>query len=578
MLGVAAGGAMRPRSAGSCRPVFSVAGPARRAQLGDFAQPSAGSVVPGDMQRSRGRGLLWLAAMAVAVAVVAVVRHDHGGGVVDARPERAARADGAATGARAAAAPALELRSDEPASATFAVEGIVLDDADVPVPDAEVVFAGDAGEGTAITDDDGRYRLELSPGDYHAYVVGESVLSMGPSSTMDDYWRATASDVGRIDETLGRAVAVFRDETDVDLEVDRAGVVEGHVRDPNGRPIAGAIVRVTNEERTIIGANLAETAADGSFRLVTTVGHTDLLVTHPTYAGIDPERNDHGDGVDVAAGEVATVELTLTFGCYIEGRVVTATGAPAPAGDLMVAEVAQSADEEDGMDVETEARIEADGTFRWEDATGARAIEMYAAPAGMPRSNTERFTCHPGERTVGVVLTLRDDAPDLQGIVVGSGGRPIAGAHVEVVGSPSRSDVLVLPTDAAGRWSAYDVEPDDYWIRAYDDAGRMAGQRITASAEADVTLVLREPAVLAGRFAGVEAGWLVIAWDDCAEEPATFETAASERRVPIVAGRYRAPGIPACVTRVSFTWGDGEWHEERDVQLVPGQVFNVDFD
>ncbi|HEY0252331.1 MAG TPA: carboxypeptidase-like regulatory domain-containing protein, partial [Kofleriaceae bacterium] len=156
-----------------------------------------------------------------------------------------------------------------------------------------------------IRDDAGAFELhDLPPGRYQIVIVGTQFA-----------------------QTVVRDVAVREDET-TDLggiQVDRGRVIRGTVRDPSGRPIAGARVAASrhlgsgeddgiNEQAR--GLRTATTDANGAYEL----------------AGVDLERFDieaslkteRSERVRVTTGDV--VDLVLAPTGAIAGRVINGRG------------------------------------------------------------------------------------------------------------------------------------------------------------------------------------------------------------------------------------------------------------
>ncbi len=152
---------------------------------------------------------------------------------------------------------------------------------------------------TARSGADGRYRLVLPPGK----------------------WRVSAVSAADISEPLELNLSEG-DHRAEDLRLKPGAIVSGCVTDPRGAPIAAApVVCLKDDGVDILGR--ATTGSDGQYRL--TVPPSDLLLVARVegYAA-GMER------ASVRAGEDARLDLRLTWGLTISGRVVGSDGQAIP--------------------------------------------------------------------------------------------------------------------------------------------------------------------------------------------------------------------------------------------------------
>lgn len=256
----------------------------------------------------------------------------------------------------------------------------------------------------------------------------------------------------------GRTVAV-------ELRLERGAVIAGRVLDEAGRPVAGAHLEVSGE--TADGAPVALSGSSlggGSALRLEPVGELGVLrgplpfpprVPLPLAAPDEPTRDgyvtdakgafrleglppgrlvvaathpDHARAVSeplaVEAGRTASVELVLSRGQTVRGRVLDEDGGP-----LAGAEVR--------LDGRVLAVTDKRGEFVLEHLKLPLRLEAHARghlPAG-------REVAGAGE----IELRLERAAGGLEGVVVDDRGLPIAGARVEAAGQTAA-------TDRAGRF------------------------------------------------------------------------------------------------------------------------------
>jgi len=180
-------------------------------------------------------------------------------------------------------------------------------------------------ERIAVTDADGAFEARDVPG---RYSFGASARGFGPSEPLD------------LEVALPQSAGPGGVELRLELTADGGSVV-GVVADPDGAPVAGAIVAVGAPAPAIYGmrgdstmpehwgAQLAETGADGRYAL------------HGLPPGVLPLAVEARGlavaqhTVEVITGATVTCDVTLVRGASIEGTVRTADGA-AVAGAVVI--------------------------------------------------------------------------------------------------------------------------------------------------------------------------------------------------------------------------------------------------
>jgi Carboxypeptidase regulatory-like domain len=425
------------------------------------------------------------------------------------------------------------------------ISGTVVDAATHEgVGGVEVVFRGDAGEETTTAGPDGRYRIDVPPGAYRAFVRDETVLSVGYADHVRLPGLPTADAANAPDEALMPVVAAGADADGVDLTVTRGGVVRGKVVDRSGRPIASAVLRaVSSHLRPALGTDVAETGADGAFELRLPAGTYDLDVSHARFAGIAGSPDERM--LSIEPGEIRTATYTLVAGCVIAGRVVGAGGGPAGDGAI---ELQYGPGDSDFLPA---GRIAADGTFRWA-TTAEDDVVLRAWPWKSPPSPPRTFACRDGARHDGIVFTLTDRGPDLDGVLVDRGGAPVPLAYIDLMSLDGGTGQQER-TDEQGRWSVFELPAGRYQVTAYAPGRGVLATTITAP-QAQVRLTLGGTGRIEGRTPRLARGSFQLSFQRCHDGEVPVRLPAEQRLVTVVDHAFVVEDVPACDLRLATTW------------------------
>jgi hypothetical protein len=522
-----------------------------------------------------------IALLAVLVTVIAVIAWQRGGGPTAGKP--AAGAEPAAAGSkrplgvmRRIDGKWVRIAPNDPRAGVVGptpdgmvrVEGKVyeLDKTDA-VPGVEVVFSGASGEATTMTDLTGRYRLDVEPGAYRAFVRGDSVLSIGPR--IDDRLPSTpqAGVAGVPDDQIATSLVLREDEHGIDLPVVRGGTVTGRVVDGSGRPVASAVVRALGSVvRPVLGTDLAETDGDGRFRLDLPVGTYALEASHDRFAGVDQVNRD--PLVQVEAGRDATIEIVMVLGCVVEGRVLTASGTPS--GDGALERKFGASDLEFGPT----GKIDADGTFRWTTTTEGE-VTLRAWPWKSTHSGARTFACRDGARFSDVVFQIPNTGPDMSGTVVMADGTPARFAFLDIFALGPDGINQQERADADGNWGVFAMPPGEYRISVFVPDGGVVTQTITSPAS-NIRLVLGGTGSIAGKVAGIDDGSFTMELGGCDDGVGREDRVRRQVVVPIRGGTYRVDTVPACAQTIIARAPTRERTES--VTVAAGGVTDLDLD
>lgn len=405
------------------------------------------------------------------------------------------------------------------------------------VAGVEVVFSGFTGEATTMSDGDGRYALDVTPGPYRAFVRGDDVLSVGPRVHDRLPSPPQPGVAGVPDDQVAPVLMLAEDQNGIDLAVVRGGTIVGKVVDRAGKPIAGAVVRAVGGDgmRPVLGSDLSETDTDGAYRLELPAGGYRLEASHDRYAGVD-DGDGTITGIFVEPGQQMEQDLVLVSGCVIEGKVLLASGAPS--GDGALEKQWGATDDDFGPT----GKIDSDGHFRW-TTTEAAPIVLRAWPWKSPPTQPRRFDCRDGARYRDVVFTVPDREPDMAGVVVTADGQPARYAFLDITALSGGGINQQERADGDGAWGVYAMPPGDYRIRVFVPDAGVVTETVT-SPRRDIRLVLGGTGAIAGKTTGLDAGSFTLELGVCDDDGGdrTHRVVV----VPVHNGTYRIDGIPAC--------------------------------
>jgi len=462
------------------------------------------------------------------------------------------------------------LGNASPRGGLLRVEGRVVDALTrTPVGDVEVVFDGVAGETAASVAPDGTYQIDVSPGEYRAFVRGDHVISVGAAP----YQRLpTAPDPTTAmvpDGQLAPLLDVQASQRGVDLEVQRSGTVVGRVLDPGGRPIAGAVVRAeTGGWVPVLGTNISETGVDGRFRLEVPAGFYELSAAHADYAGAAPNPNDPYSprpSVTVFPAMETEQDVTMARGCVIVGHAVRTDGTGSGAGAL---------ERGQGETSYPAGPVADDGTFRY-TTTFVEDVQLRVWPWKSPPAAYQTFACKDGAR-FDVTFVIPDDPPDLGGTIVDASGNPAALAFIDIYGLTPGTMNQQERSDANGAWGVYALPAGDYAVSAHVPGRGVARTQVTVPASG-VTLRLGGTGAIAGRITGVADGeTFQLEIMGCTADQGAIVMSAMTRLIPVRGGSYEVSGLPACSLVANARGPDRTQFITLDV--IAGDTSTVDLD
>lgn len=331
------------------------------------------------------------------------------------------------------------------------------------------------GFATAVTADDGSYRVDgIKPGSY-------LVTATAPGYVAPD----AMAEGARVEMPEGGGVV------SKDVVMSAAGVIEGTVKDTKGVPVGAARVRARTAPerggrgfnggmlRSVLpggGARVVLTDADGRYRLDSVPGGEKTIVVAEAEEYVPAES----DPTEVRVGETRTVDLVLSGGGTIRGRVVDDGGTSVAGARLRVGHVDADAEAQGALNAwRAEAMLEPRVLYSADDGT----FEIPRVPAGRTLLKAEKegyavtfrrdVTVRADEVTDNQTVTLVK-GETISGVIRGDDGKPVAGAMVAATkqanpqrgpgggGTEASADGTVEPqladrTDEQGRFTIENV-------------------------------------------------------------------------------------------------------------------------
>lgn len=370
---------------------------------------------------------------------------------------------------------------------------------------------GPGSVGPLETAPDGRFELELPPGEWALWATAEGFA---------------ASDPARLPLGPGEEKAL-----EEPLRLLPAGVLRGRVQDALGQPLPGARVSVDVERQEVAG----EADAQGAFALVVPEGVWTVEANAPGHVDV------RVDGVPVALETGGEVTLTLARGGGLEGTVLDADGRPLAGAPVFAYREGQRLGQ---------AQSDEQGRFALEGLP-AGAVELFVRSQDKSRCARSPLEVAPGETRQATVRLAAGAA--VVGRVTSRDGQPVAGVPVHarsVVGSVFREG----KTDDRGEFTVGDLYPGRYRVSVPGtarDAPRAEALVELDAGQARCDLVARSGAVLAGVVEGPDGRPVAQAGVFALEEGRQRAEVQSDDQ-----GAFRIEGLPPGTYRVYSRRGE----------------------
>jgi hypothetical protein len=298
------------------------------------------------------------------------------------------------------------VRAEAAAQATikgfiYDADGLALRDATVTAMTFETAGNILQAAGSVRSDELGRFELPLRAGTYQL------------SAALEGY---------------GPASATAHSGDSVSLVLPRSGAIDGRVVDERGNPVSRFVIDVVvaapgdmPAPPTVFSRRFD--SLDGSFR-VDQLPVWDVIVR----ASAEGYAPAYSEDLGVKPGETTKLELKLSRGCAIAGKVEDPTGKPVP--NVLVdaeARFGSGSFSDSAMQTPDQAESERDGSFRLANVPiGSVVVRAYDGSHAVTGANIEITDCAKVE-PVKLVMTA---GGSIVGVARGGDGQPISGARL----------------------------------------------------------------------------------------------------------------------------------------------------
>lgn len=443
-------------------------------------------------------------------------------------------------------------RFDIPLDAAFQLKGRVRRGKQ-PVPGVHVTLRGGnapRGERAVTTDAKGEFVFDALPRD--TFTVG--------------FFKG--------EEMIDKMLTV-ETPADLDVELPAVALLRGRVIDgQTGKPVAQFLYSLEpvdqerDERRMRGGQQRGESRDDGTFETTVPVGAYRIVAAATGFIASEPRD------VRVVEGEPAFVEIALSRGATVSGRITDEQGKPLLEAQVMVmreiGEISRSSRSVTRMGPAA-ATTGDDGTFNITGVeTGPAQLIVRRAGYVMDR------------RTIEVEPETRVDVRLARGLsisgIVTLHGKPIAGVSVDAVTSAMGADHQTAATDARGRFTLEGLLPARYAINANFEMHHAQLKDFDVTRQRDVVIELEGPGkgVIFGTVSGLPSGGKTTR--------GTVFAQATERGAEgtlDASGNYRIENAPAgaldIVAHVETQSGSRSTTRKR-VELTAGEALRVDLD
>jgi hypothetical protein len=429
--------------------------------------------------------------------------------------------------------------------------GHVYDMTARPVPDAVVIattfeLAGNLPSpvGSARSDAQGRFEIPLPDG---TYQLNASRDGYGPIST-----------IARTGEL-------------VSLVLQQSGMVVGHVRDEQARPVPQFVIEVTSATP----ANMPTPAPlwarsfnspDGSYRADQLPPWS--MIVKAVAPGYAPAFSRP---LKVGPGETHQLDLTLAVGCTLLGTVEDRTGTPAPYV-LLSAESRLIAGSASGLSANASNQTQSDpqGRFKLEHVPlGAVLVRAYDDSHAVTTVTVDVKSCD----QLAPVKLVMSGGGSIEGVARGGDGRPLP--HARLTASHRSIGFVATRSDEQGRFRFDRLPPGKVRMELHHEGQRTLAIGTVKEGETtrkDITLFAQGRGEIRGRITAsgrpLPYARLLVASNHPRMGIDTYYPTAGPD------GMYRVTGLPEGQYIIHISAST----RSRAVMVPPGGVVTVDLD
>lgn len=302
---------------------------------------------------------------------------------------------------RSAEEPAAQAKAPKITGTIYDESGRALPGVTVNATTFQVAGNQPTTAGSVASDDRGRFELSLAAGSYYL----------------------TSQKAG-----YGSTLVIAHSGDEIGILLQRSGLITGHVYNERKEPVKSFSIDVLTPSNDDMAAPapLASKhfeSADGSFTMDQVPHH--MVILRATAADHAPAFSSM---VKTAPGSPQTVDFTMSAGCLVTGVVLDEEGAPLE-NVFIDAELRRSAGSigDNSIDAASQAESDQAGRFRLEHVpVGDIMVRAYDGTHAVSTVETTIESCD----NLAPVQLRMSSGGGLKGVVLGSDGKPVAGAKV----------------------------------------------------------------------------------------------------------------------------------------------------
>jgi len=340
------------------------------------------------------------------------------------------------------------------------------------------------------TDDLGRYRVSgLSGGDYVPIAVVGQITGTNVSIDLPGYATTYYPGTANPSEEQFVSVRTAQERTGVDFSLVRTKMarIAGQAFDAEGQPVTGGIALSPSRRSGLVApiATGARVERDGSFEFTNVPTGEYLLQISRHRNGSWNEGETASVLVTVTDADVIGLEVHLSPGSTIAGRIVVEGGGTAEPGEIEISPIVLDADLSPTFSGgPSRALIREDLRFELAGLQGPRRLRLVRAPAGYALRailvNGSDVTDavlpfgRPNQSLEDVEVVLTNRVSEIAGTVVDARGRPATNALAIAFAVDSslryaRSRFIAAATcDRDARFHIEGLPPGDYYLASID--------------------------------------------------------------------------------------------------------------
>jgi hypothetical protein len=311
----------------------------------------------------------------------------------------------------------------------------------------------------ADTDEQGRYRLRVAPGESYIYVSGAPPEYLMPEQGVTVTVAAGAT-----------AILPFR--------LQRGLAFSATVADEAGRPVPGVAVVLSAPAEGRFVQESGISGEEGEVSVSPLMAGTYVVAVEGDWEVVRPTE------VVLPQSAAVTIVVRPALVRTLTGRVVSSSGAPVSGAEVAVPVIVPSVVEEGvGTGFTRRAMSGADGTFSVPDIPARAEVRgVKATKEGYSYVSGGEVSAR-GETLQAADIVLAPLTSSISGQVVDSEGAPVAGAMVIC---PEGAPGSIVQTDSAGRFTLESVPPGEPRVIAAHD--RSFGEAHASGGAVTITL------------------------------------------------------------------------------------------